>query len=495
MSISPNMNLIIPAVSVTIGPDWAEQLNASLTLIDQHDHTPGYGVQITPAAFNINTALSFNSFPATNLQASVYSAQSSLSTLRAVYVIGADLYFNDGNSNVVRITQTGSVAGTPGSISGLVSPASASYSAPTFVFQSNALTPANLDAGSIILRNIAASSFGLTLNPPAAMASNRSITFPNLPVANKIMALDNSGNITAAIDVDNITLQLAANTLSVKNLGIDTAQLANGSVTAAKIASGVLMTLQSQTFTANGTFTIPAGLVGNTIWAEIQAGGGSGGGGGGAGGAGYGAGGGGGSAGEYIYTVLDVTGLSTVPVVVATGVTGGAAGLANATGGTGNAGNVSSVAAVKTVTARGGLGGVGGASGLLAAGGAGGAALSAKPPFNMINAAGGTGGTSGNGPGNATAGITGTDSSAFSGGAGGTVSTNNGAGGGGGGASYFAAGGAGANGTNGTGITATAGTIGSGGGGGGGSGNSGGAIGGVGGAGPVGQVTIYFYSK
>lgn len=208
------MSLPIPTVGNESGPDYALDVNSALTIIDGHTHTPGSGLAITPAGLNINSALTFQNNPATGLQSSVYTAQSSLVTLQAVYVVGADLYYNDANGNVVRLTQGGSVAGSTGSISGLTSPASASYSAPTFVWQSNSLTPANMDAGSYIFRNVSASSKGITVSAPNSLASNYSIILPLLPSSQKIMTLDNAGNMTAPYTLDS-TLSVTSNVIGV----------------------------------------------------------------------------------------------------------------------------------------------------------------------------------------------------------------------------------------------------------------------------------------
>src|SRR5579859_5246417 len=129
-STTPNMNLVVPTVGVDPGPDYATNINNDLALIDSHTHAAGSGVPITPAAININSNLSFGNYSATNLQATQFTAQTALSTLGAIYVIGVDLYYNDGNGNVIRITQSGSVTGSTGTITGLPSgTASASYSA------------------------------------------------------------------------------------------------------------------------------------------------------------------------------------------------------------------------------------------------------------------------------------------------------------------------------------------------------------------------------
>lgn len=199
-TVSSNMNLPVPTVSVDPGPDWATNLNTSLGLIDSHNHTTGQGVQIPPGGLNINSDLTFLSNNATNLRSVRLSSNgSNLSTasdLGCIYRVSSDLWYNDGSANQVRITQAGALAGTPGSISGLSAPASATYvsGSQTFVWQSGTNIPANLDAGSVILRNITASSKGTTLSAATSLANDYTIAFPpTLPSAKATFTVDNSG--------------------------------------------------------------------------------------------------------------------------------------------------------------------------------------------------------------------------------------------------------------------------------------------------------------
>lgn len=245
-TMSPNMNLIIPTVSVDPGPDWALNINASLSIIDQHNHAPGSGVPVTQAGISLSASgapfdsLSFASTNAYALRSVRFTAQSAalalVTDIGCLYEAGVDLYYNDGSGNQIRLTQGGSIVGTAGSISGLPSgTASASYSGGTFVWQSATNTAANMDAGSYILRNSTASSKGLTLQPPNAMAADYSLTLPSLPASTLIMRLDSSGNMSAALGVDNSTIEIASNTLRVPTSGITATQLAPNSVTTSKI--------------------------------------------------------------------------------------------------------------------------------------------------------------------------------------------------------------------------------------------------------------------
>ena len=174
-----------------------------MTLIDRHDHTAGNGVQITPLGMNINTDLNFNDNFAINLAGTTFLAQSSTPANGTVYVNGVDLYYIDLLGNPpIQITANGGIAGSPGSISNLSAPASAAYVAvsKTFIWQSDTNIAANLDAASLLMRNISPNStFALTLSPPAALSSNYTLTLPAVPGASGFLQIDTSGNITAPI--------------------------------------------------------------------------------------------------------------------------------------------------------------------------------------------------------------------------------------------------------------------------------------------------------
>lgn len=461
-SNSPNMGLVIPGVGLTSGPQYASDLNASLSIIDQHNHTPGNGVQITPTGLNINADLTFNSNDAIAVRTVRFTPQSSLipgssPDLGCIYESGVDLYYNDGNGNQVRLTSGGSVAGTTGSISGLVAPASASYVVDTFVWQSDANKPANMDAASYIFRNFVANSKGLTVQPPNAMGADYSITLPSLPASQKIMTLDNSGIMSAPYTVDNSTITIAANVIGVPNLGIGTAQIANAAVTTAKLpANYVQNSITSQTFTSNGNFTVPAGVT--TIFVSGSGGGGGGGG----GNTTTGAGGGGEGAPYYSRIPITVSPAAVLPVVIGGGGSAGAGSGGGPTSG-GNGGD----STISGLTFRGGVGGINGAST-----GLGGVSKGGNPSHGAGGGDGGTGGSNGQAGG----------SSMLA--AGGSGGASAGSGGGGGGASSGAGGGGGSGGPGNSGSNY--------GGGGGGSAGGGGGASAAGGVGATGIIIVYW---
>jgi hypothetical protein len=166
---------------------------------------------------------------------------------------------------------------------------------------------------------------------------------------------------------------------------------------------------QNQTFTANGTFTVPAGIT--TITVEAWGGGGGGG-----AATGNPAGGGGGAGGSFVRKVISVTPGQSIPVVVGTGgatslaggntsvlntttllAQGGGAGssaAANSTSGAGATGSAG--ASIGDIVKAGGDGGTG-TAGATAGGGGQGGGISAKGN-NGTSALGGKGADDG-GPG------------------------------------------------------------------------------------------------
>ncbi len=199
---SPNMGMPVPIPSQDPGPDWANNIVADMSIIDSHNHSSGQGVAVTPDGLDINTDLTFDNHNGTNFRSVRFYAQAAplaVSTdVGCLYESGVDLYYNDANGTQIRITQSGSVSGSAGTITGLPSgTASASFAGGTFTFQSATLTPANMAVGPLTIGRNAASSKTVTLSPNAAQASNYNVTLPAaLPAAANYMTLDNTGAVS-----------------------------------------------------------------------------------------------------------------------------------------------------------------------------------------------------------------------------------------------------------------------------------------------------------
>lgn len=257
---SPNMSLMLPTVGQELGPAWANDLNSSLTTIDQHTHAAGSGVQITPAGINVSSDLAFNINNAISLRSSRYTTQSSAlslgTDLACSYSAGTngDLYWNDLVGNKIQITASGGVAGTPGSISGLTSPASASYvvANQTFVWQSNVSTAANMDAATLIIRYPGsypspAGNF-IAIQAPVGLSSGFAITLPPvLPGSQSVVTIDATGQIATPN-----TYPLPA--AGIATAAITTPKISDGNVTRAKlIAVGQQISSTSNTFSTSST--------------------------------------------------------------------------------------------------------------------------------------------------------------------------------------------------------------------------------------------------
>lgn len=209
------MSLVIPTVSAALSPDWASDLNASLTILDSHSHVSGSGVQITPAAININSDLSWNNaYNAIGLRSLRLfpsgSALSAASDLGCLYVAGVDLYYNDSNGNQIRITQSSSVAGSAGTITGLPSgSASAAFQSAsgTFQFQQATSTAANVDVGTVVVRYPGSyptpSGNYIALEAPTSLASGYALTLPALPGQTNVMTLTAAG-VIASVTFDSV---------------------------------------------------------------------------------------------------------------------------------------------------------------------------------------------------------------------------------------------------------------------------------------------------
>lgn len=269
---SPYMGLTISTIGTDTGLQWEQNLNLSLTTIDNHNHASGSGVQITPSGFNINADLPFNSFNATLLRSTRYVSQAAAlalgTDLGCISNIAGNLYWNNNAGTAVQITSGSSIVGAAGTITGLPSgTASAAFSSSTFVFNAATLTPANIQGGSLLLGNNISSSNYLTLAPPNAMASSFGLVLPSVPAANSFLTLDTSGNITGSINVSaglthsNLSAsagilgsqlsgsagilgsQIANTTITAGNIVANTitaGQIANNTITAGQIASGTI---------------------------------------------------------------------------------------------------------------------------------------------------------------------------------------------------------------------------------------------------------------
>ncbi len=229
--LSPNMNMPVPIVGVEIGPNYANDLNNSLSILDQHNHTAGSGVQIPVDGINIASDFPINGNNLNVVKSVRFQSQgatlSGPSDLGSIYRVGLDLYYNNGNGAAIQITTGTSLSAVVTSVAGLT------YSGSTFTFQrvvppAAANTPAFLDAGSVTIRNGTVAANGVTLDCPAALATSYNIVLPLLPTGvTKFVRMDVSGNQAADVSLDNTTVELnGSNQVQVKAASIGLTQLA-----------------------------------------------------------------------------------------------------------------------------------------------------------------------------------------------------------------------------------------------------------------------------
>jgi hypothetical protein len=256
--LSTNMSLPVPVVGQEAGPQYAIDLNACLALLDQHDHTSGNGVKITPLGMSITSDLAFGSNNATALRTLRFTNQSATlgtaSDLGCLYETNGNLYYNDSSGNQIQMTLAGAVnTSGSGNITGMgATTASVNYvsASKTFTFLSNTGVPGALNFGPLYLSPAASNTFNIAVTAPA-LAASYTLTLPaTAPASTKIMTMDSTGATAVAYDTDNSTLEVSSNTLRVKDLGVTTAKLANNAVTQAKRAA-----LGQQVSSSSGTFS------------------------------------------------------------------------------------------------------------------------------------------------------------------------------------------------------------------------------------------------
>lgn len=111
------MNIDLPVVTTTLGPEWATKLNAGLEVVDAHDHTSGKGTKVPAAGLNINADLSFQSKRASDLLSTKYSSQvaplSGAANANSVSVSSGNLYYTNSSGTAVQITDSGSIVAAP----------------------------------------------------------------------------------------------------------------------------------------------------------------------------------------------------------------------------------------------------------------------------------------------------------------------------------------------------------------------------------------------
>jgi hypothetical protein len=278
MAITDNMRLVLPtplpSVTATPGPKYANENNDAFYRIDSHNHTLRRGVPVPTAAINITADLPFNDNSISLNNASYLltnpSPLISAADYNSTYSSGDEWYYTDGNGVGIKLTDAGALnIGSAGGIGGdyVGSTASVFYSlaATKFFFTQSTNIAAKMDFGSLTLRSNGASANGVTIKSPLSLASSYNITFPAaLPASTKILNLNSSG-VVGFYDVDNTSIEVAANQIQVKDLGVTTAKIAAAAVTPVKFgpllyAESASCSLFSFVGNGSGTYTSVSNL-------------------------------------------------------------------------------------------------------------------------------------------------------------------------------------------------------------------------------------------
>jgi hypothetical protein len=238
MPTTPNMNLTLPIVSQTTGPTWANQINADLSVIDSHNHTPGAGAQIPSAALNINADVGFGTHSAVGLTSTQYVNQLAPTAGCSVYALNGDLYYNDSSATPIQITSAGSVVGPPGQWTNLTPPAVAGYNVGTgtFYFQTNAFTFGTLQSSALTLQStVSLQPVVVTVSPSTAAYT---LTLPTVAPAQvgSLLSSSNTGGMSWVIA--DSSMSITSSIIGIANQGVTQAKMENKNYTSSSTISG-----------------------------------------------------------------------------------------------------------------------------------------------------------------------------------------------------------------------------------------------------------------
>lgn len=213
-SPTANMGLVLPTENDDAG-DWDGLLNTALEAVDEHDHTTGKGLPITPAALDIDddvdmqgqSIIGARSIDMDAVLSSVVSGR-----VRAMYWNSADgnLYVVNGSGQAIQVTNGSALdVSVVGGIGGdyTTSDAEVQYDFTNdrykFLSDASPETYSKIAAASALLKN---STYFLTLQAPT-LAANKTLIMP-LPVGtgqNRLLTIDENGAIEATDGTTDIT--------------------------------------------------------------------------------------------------------------------------------------------------------------------------------------------------------------------------------------------------------------------------------------------------
>jgi hypothetical protein len=214
MTTTANMLLTLPTPGGDIGT-WDDELNASISLIDTHDHSTGKGVAIGVSGINLNADLPYNGNSATDLKSVDFTEVASVSSgARRFFWSSSDHEFYIRNAAGVNIKVTSGsglnlslVGGIVGDYSSIGAEVAYDDANDRYTFKQQTsggvkqwarLSSADVDlyeykaAGDVT--NI---TNRVRLSSPAALAGNYVLKFPPaLPASTKLLQSDSAGALT-----------------------------------------------------------------------------------------------------------------------------------------------------------------------------------------------------------------------------------------------------------------------------------------------------------
>lgn len=206
---TPNMLLTKPDPDGSVGT-WDTELNASLDVLDAHDHSAGKGVLIPVAALNINSDLPLANFALTQVKALAMAAVASSTVAalsRALFVNSADneLYWKTSGGVLVKLTSGTSLnAALLGGFTGDYGTggSEANFNSGTSIY--NFLRAANhrafLDSSDIrLFQGTSGITAAVKIRSPNALAASYDWIFPAaLPAAQSLVQLGTGGQVVAS---------------------------------------------------------------------------------------------------------------------------------------------------------------------------------------------------------------------------------------------------------------------------------------------------------
>lgn len=206
--MSNPMNLTIPTVGTTVGPDYANEVNDDLSAISSHRHVQGEGNPVPTAGIDINADLPANGFNLTEARSVRLNSQSAPLALgtdtNCWSSVDGEATWNDGNGVPVQITADGalnaSAVGGFTNLAGTTGAATYNSGAGTFTLTSATNHKAALKAGPVSIADVATSARSITLKSPTSLASDIDITLPAaLPASQATLEISSAGVISSYV--------------------------------------------------------------------------------------------------------------------------------------------------------------------------------------------------------------------------------------------------------------------------------------------------------